>query len=120
LLEFRCLEVRHVQPYHVFRCFAEPSTGRRPRDAEIRGDGHVCGGLDEIPKPMIVALLEPDCGRHGMIIGGSLTPLNPLEDIAGGPPMCDGRCRDDNSRRTMQNVRADSWAQPTTGRQTRT
>jgi len=46
----------------------------------------------------------------GMIVGGSLTPRNPLGDIVDGPPMCDGRRRDDNSRRPVQNVRGDSSA----------
>ena len=42
-----------------------------------------------------------------MIIGGSLTPLNPLEDIA---RCVDVKVRrgDDNERPTVQNVRGDS------------
>ena len=44
---------------------AEPPTGRRARDPEIRSDGHVPGTVDEIPKPMVVALLLVSRGRHG-------------------------------------------------------
>ena len=47
------------------RCLAEPPTGRRARDSEIRGDGHVLGALDEIPKPVVVALLRAGRSRHG-------------------------------------------------------
>jgi hypothetical protein len=50
--------------------------------AEIRGDIHIASGLDEIPKPVIVALLCRPMVVTWLIIGGSLTPLNPLEDIA--------------------------------------
>lgn len=35
------------------------------RDAEIRGDGHVTGTLDETPKPVVVAALRADRSRHG-------------------------------------------------------
>ena len=31
---------------------------------EIRGDGHVPGALDEVPKPVVVALLRTGRGRH--------------------------------------------------------
>jgi len=42
------------------------------------------------------------------IIGGSFTPLNPLRGHCG--PSADVRHRrDDNSRRTVQNVRGDSF-----------
>ena len=44
---------------------AEPPTGRRARDPESRGDGHVPGALDEIPKPVVVALLRAGRVRHG-------------------------------------------------------
>ena len=37
---------------------AEPPTGGRVRDPEVRSDGHVSGALDEIPKPVVVALLK--------------------------------------------------------------
>jgi hypothetical protein len=64
LLEFRCLQVRHVQANHDLRCLAEPPTGRRARDPEIRADGHVPGALDEIAKPVVVALPRAARGRH--------------------------------------------------------
>ena len=65
LLEFRCPQVGHVQAYHDLRCLAEPPTGRRARDPEIRGDGQVPGALDEVPKPTVVTLLQAPRGRHG-------------------------------------------------------
>jgi hypothetical protein len=40
------------------RCRGEPPTRRRARDPEIRGDGHVPGTLDEIPKPVVVVPAE--------------------------------------------------------------
>ena len=58
LLEFPCLQVRHVQAYDDLLCVHEPPTGRRARDPEIRGDGHVPGALDEIPQPVVIALLK--------------------------------------------------------------
>jgi hypothetical protein len=33
-----------------------PPTRRRARDSEVPGDGHVPGALDEMPKPVVVAL----------------------------------------------------------------
>ena len=65
LAQFRCAHVRHVQAYHDLRCCAEPPTSGRPRDAEIGGDSQVPGALDEIPKPVVVALLRAPRGRHG-------------------------------------------------------
>ena len=64
LSEFRLREVRHIQTDHDRRRRAEPPTRRRARDAEIRGDGHVAGALDEIPQPMVIALLRAGRGRH--------------------------------------------------------
>ena len=43
---------------------AEPPAGRRVTDSEVCGDGHVPGALDEIPKPVVVALLHAGRGRH--------------------------------------------------------
>jgi hypothetical protein len=43
---------------------------------EIRADGHVPEALDEIPKPVVVALLRRAVVVMEMIIGHSLTPLN--------------------------------------------
>jgi len=64
LLELGCLEVRHIQVDHDRRCRAKPSTRRRARDAEIRGDGDIPGALDEIPKPVVVPLLMASRARH--------------------------------------------------------
>ena len=86
LPEFRFLQVRHVQAHHDLRCLAEPPTGRRARDPEIRGDGHVPGALDEIPKPVVVALLKAPRGRHGDDHPPFADAAQLLEDIAGRPP----------------------------------
>jgi hypothetical protein len=56
--EFRLREVRHIQTDHDRRRHAEPPTRRRARDAEVRGDGHVAGAVDEMSKPVVVALLR--------------------------------------------------------------
>jgi hypothetical protein len=48
----------------TFGCLAEPSTGRRAGDSEICGNGHVSGALDEIPKPVVIALLRAGRSRH--------------------------------------------------------
>ena len=59
-----CWEFQRGQPRHIGRltttvgAFLEPPTGCRARDAEIRCDGHVPGALDEIAKPVVVALLR--------------------------------------------------------------
>jgi hypothetical protein len=81
LLEFRCPQVRHVQAYHDLRGLTEPPTGGRARDAEIGGDGHVPGALDEIPKPVVVALLRAH--RHGDDHPPFGHAAQLLEDIAG-------------------------------------
>jgi hypothetical protein len=47
LLEFGCPQVRHVQGDDDLRGLAEPATGRRARNPEIHGDGHVRGAADE-------------------------------------------------------------------------
>ena len=61
----------------------------------IRGDGHVAGALDEIPKPVIVALLRAAVVVMGMIIGRSLTPLNSSRTVqasAGATTTRAGKC----------------------------
>ncbi len=86
LLEFRCPHVRHVQAHHDLRDLAEPPTGRRARDAEIRGDGHIPGAVDEIPKPVVVALLRASGGRHGDDHRPFGRAAQLFEDNAGRPP----------------------------------
>jgi hypothetical protein len=77
LSEFRLGEVRHIQTDHDRRYrTAAPSARRRARDPEVRGDGHVPRALDEIPKPVVIALLRRAVVGMGIIIGRSLTPLN--------------------------------------------
>jgi hypothetical protein len=104
-LEFRCHPVRHVHADDDRRCLAEPPPSRRARDAKIGGDGHVPGGMDEIPKTVIVALLKAARGRHADDHRSSADAAQPLEDIAGGPVDMSSA---DNSRRRVQNVRVDS------------
>jgi hypothetical protein len=72
LLKFRCPAIRHVQGHHDIRCLSNPPTGRRARDTKIRRDGHVPGALDEISKPVVVALLTRPVVVMGIIIGYSL------------------------------------------------
>jgi hypothetical protein len=63
-LEFRFREIRHIQTAHDRWRRAESATRRRARDAEVRGDGHVAGAVDQMPKPVVVALLQASRGRH--------------------------------------------------------
>ena len=110
LVDGRRVQVRHIQAHHDLRCLAEPPTGRRARDSEAGGDGHVRGALDEIPKPVVVALLGVGRGRHGhdhrpfahaaQLIGTSRAVRR--RDVV--------RRSDDNSRRKVQNVRRGSSA----------
>jgi hypothetical protein len=60
--------------------------------------------LDEIPKPVVVALLRAGLVGMEMIIGRSLTPLNSSRTMGSV------RRHDDNSRGKVQNVRGDSSA----------
>ena len=43
---------------HSRRRRAQPAAPRRARNAEVGGDGHVPGAVNEIPKPVVVALLR--------------------------------------------------------------
>ena len=54
----------YVQTDHDRRWRTEPSTGRRARNPESRGDGQVPGALDELPEPMVIAALGAERGRH--------------------------------------------------------
>jgi hypothetical protein len=53
-----------VHGYRDPRCLAEPATGRRSRNPEVRGDGHLPRVVDEIPQPVVVALLRVPRSRH--------------------------------------------------------
>jgi hypothetical protein len=64
LLEFRRREVRQLHRYHDSRRRREPSTRGRAWDPEIGRDGQVPGALDEIPEPMVIALLRAGRGWH--------------------------------------------------------
>ncbi len=72
-------ECRHVPT-------GKPPTRRRARDSAVRGDGHVPGALDEIPRPVVVALLRAPRGRHGDDHRPFAHAAQLLEDIAGRPP----------------------------------
>jgi hypothetical protein len=67
LSEFRLREVRDIQTDHDRRRRTQPATRRGARDAEVRGDGHVPGAVDEMPKAVVVALLRAGRGRHGPV-----------------------------------------------------
>jgi hypothetical protein len=86
LLELQCLQIRDVETHHDRLSVAEPTTRRGARDPEIRGDGHVPGALDEIPKPVIVAALTASRGRHGNDHRPFADAAQVLEDIADFPP----------------------------------
>jgi hypothetical protein len=64
---------------------AEPPAGRRVTDSEVCGDGHVPGALDEIPKPVVVALLHAGAVGMRMIIRRSLAPLNSSKTMERSP-----------------------------------
>src|SRR5262249_61118831 len=90
LVELRRVSVRPVRAYYRLRCVAEPPTGRRTRNAEIRGDGDIPRALHEIPKTVVVALLTASRGRHGMIIGRlSDAPQIVLENVHRSTPSDD-------------------------------
>jgi hypothetical protein len=83
-------QVRHVQADHDLRCPAEPATGRRARNPEIRGDGDVPRALDKIPKPVVVVLLRAPRSCHADDHRRFVHAAQPLDDIANGPPPSDG------------------------------
>ena len=100
-MEFRCAQVRHVQAHHDLRGPAEPPTGRRARDSEIRGEGDVPRASNEIPKAVVVALLRAGSGRHEHD-DRSVQLVAELESPSLG---------DDISRIKVQNVRMRSAAE---------
>jgi hypothetical protein len=63
--ELRLREVRNIRADHDLGRRAQPATRRRARHSEVRGDRHVPGALDKIPKPVVVALLQAGRRRHG-------------------------------------------------------
>jgi hypothetical protein len=109
LPEFRFLQIGDVQAHHDLGCFAEPPAGRRARDPEIRGDGDVPGAVDEIPKPVVVALPKAP-RRHGDDHPAFAYAAQLLEDIRAVRRRETVRRSDDNSRRKVQNVLGDSSA----------
>jgi hypothetical protein len=77
LLEFRCLQVRHVQAYHDLRCLAEPTHGpsNEGRRDSWRWSPPRCPGRDPEAGDRSAAEGGPWLS-WGMIIGRSPTPLN--------------------------------------------
>jgi hypothetical protein len=92
----------------------EPSAAGRARDTEIRGERHVPGLANEVPKPVIIALLRAGPARHAddhpPFRRPRSTPRRRCKASACARP---DRLRDDNSARKSRNVRADrsdsSW-----------
>jgi hypothetical protein len=97
--EFRLREFRHTQTDNDRRHRAEASARGRAKDAEILGDGHVPGALDEIPKPVVVALRGRAVVGMGTFIGRLLTPLNSSRTLQAVRRCEMVRHRDENSRR---------------------
>ena len=86
MLEFQFAQVCHIEADDDLGRPAEPPTGRPARNAEIRRDGHVPGAVDEIPKPVVVALLRAGRDRHGDDHRPFARTAQLLEDDAGRSP----------------------------------
>src|SRR5262249_11126494 len=84
-LALHCLQGLNVHAVPDSLCLSEAAPAGRARNPEIRGDCHVSSVVDEMAKPVVVALLRAPRSRHADIIRRSLTPLN-SEDNVGGPP----------------------------------
>ena len=63
--------------------FIENPHERSRLSREVRGDGHVPGAWDEIPKPVVVALLKAPVVVMRTIIGRFALAAQLLEDIYG-------------------------------------
>ena len=85
-LEFHLAQVCHVEADHDLGRHAEPSAGGRARDTQIGRDGHVPGAVDEIPEPVIVALLQAGRGPHRDNLRPFPRTAQLLDDDAGRPP----------------------------------
>jgi hypothetical protein len=59
------MALRHIQTDDDRCRFAQPPTRRRARDSQVRRYSHVPGALDQIPKPVVVALLRTGDGWQG-------------------------------------------------------
>ena len=64
------------------------------RDSAVRGDGHIAGALDEMPKTVVIALLRAARGRHA----GDHRPFPHAAQLVEDVGECPSQ-RDDNSRR---------------------
>src|SRR5262245_27040534 len=109
LLELQCLQIRDIETHHDRLSVAKPTTRRGARHAEIRGDGHVPGALDEIPKPVIVAPLTAARACHGDDHRPFAQAAQVL-DTAGRPTASDGPLSDENSLPKVHNVLGDRSA----------
>ena len=104
LFELRCVPVRHVQADHDLLRRLQPPTGRRARDAEIRGDGHVPRALDEIPKAVVVPALMACRGRHKHDHRRFAYAAQVGEKVASRPPTLDAEVARTRLRRCRMSV----------------
>ena len=68
-----------------FRGHAAASRDGHVSHADIGRDRHIPGAMDQLPEPVVIALLRPNPRRHLAIIGRSLPPLNSDEGTGGSP-----------------------------------
>ena len=94
---------------------AEPPTRRRSRDAAIRGEAELARASDEFPEPMVITLLPAGGRGHAGDHRPCAHSAPMLENVA-GVRRRQSPGKDDNSRRKLQNVRADSSAGRLRGR----
>ena len=78
-------ELRQVQADDDSWRRAEPPTRRRAVDPEVGGDGQVPCASDEIPEPMVIALLRARRGRYPADDDGPIADAaQRLQEDAGG------------------------------------
>ena len=94
----------------TFGAWPSHPRGRRARDAEVRGDGHVPGALNEIPKPVVVALLRAGRGRHGHDHRPFPHAAQPLENIRASAGVTTTRAR--KCKLSVGTARRDTGASP--------
>ena len=110
LPQFWFREVCQIKTDDDRRRGAEPPPRRRARDTQVRGDSQVSGASDEIPEPMVVALLRARGGPHLDDRRPFARPDQILEDLAGVRRRQPGRPQRRQLALKAQNVRADSSA----------
>ena len=83
LPQFWFCEVCHIKTDDDRGSGAEPPPCRRARDTQVRGNSQVSGASDEIPEPMVVALLRARGSPHLDDRRSFARPDQILEDLAG-------------------------------------